>query len=247
MPVPENETRILFCILDGLGGLPRHRTLRSELEQADVGNLDRLAARSEVGLTIPVAGSVTPGPLDGYLALLGVGPGAQRGGSFGERWGLRAAAFAAPESGLARATARVGIAQYEVSGPLADRVAVVKEHWDEADCHFLGFEATGDAGLAGDFERKCRALREFDLQVPELLGLGADVFVVAGDRTIPALLGQPTWHPTPFLVHSQYCREGNAANFNEQECLKGSLGVFPALDVMPLVMAHALRPVQLGE
>ena len=40
---------------------------------------------------------------------------------------------------------------------------------------------------------------------------------------LPALAGQPTWHPVPFLLHSGFAREGNAAHFNEQECLKGSL------------------------
>jgi 2,3-bisphosphoglycerate-independent phosphoglycerate mutase len=45
----------------------------------------------------------------------------------------------------------------------------------------------------------------------------------------------------PFLLHSPHCREGNTDEFNEQQALKGSLGVFPAVDAVPLIMAHAGR------
>ncbi|MGH2609597.1 MAG: 2,3-bisphosphoglycerate-independent phosphoglycerate mutase, partial [Tepidiformaceae bacterium] len=64
-----NTTRIILCVLDGLGGLPRTETMRSELEQANLPNLDRLATRSEVGLTTPVGPGITPGSGPGHLAL----------------------------------------------------------------------------------------------------------------------------------------------------------------------------------
>ena len=50
-----------------------------------------------------------------------------------------------------------------------------------------------------------------------------------------------SWHPVPFLLSSAFAREGAALHFTEQDCLKGSLGIFPAVDVMPLAMAHAGR------
>ena len=69
-----NTTKIILCVLDGLGGLPRHETLRSEMEAAQITNLDRLAQRSEVGLTVPVGPGITPGSGPGHLALFGYDP-----------------------------------------------------------------------------------------------------------------------------------------------------------------------------
>ncbi len=68
-----NDTKILMIVIDGLGGLP-NESGRSELEQADVQHLDRLAQESMCGLTVPVAPGVTPGSGPGHLALFGFDP-----------------------------------------------------------------------------------------------------------------------------------------------------------------------------
>ncbi len=387
-----NTTKIILCVLDGLGGLPRHETLRSEMEAAQITNLDRLAQRSEVGLTVPVGPGITPGSGPGHLALFGydpykfdigrgvleavgidfeLGPDdvAARGNfctlatdgtvsdrragrvateestriverlrtisipgveifvepvrehrfvlvlrakglgdrvsgtdpqkedvpplaaraldeessgtadavnafitsatemlrdepqangimlrgfakyptlpQFTDTWGLRAAALAVYPMyrGLAKLAGMTALA---CPGGMEEQIQRVRDEWDNYDFFFLHYKKTDAAGEDGDFERKMQALQEFDAYVPALIELGADVLMIGGDHSTPALMAAHSWHPVPFLLHSSYCREGNARSFAEQECVRGSLGIFPAVDVMPLAMAHAMRLEKYG-
>jgi 2,3-bisphosphoglycerate-independent phosphoglycerate mutase len=68
------ETKIVLCVIDGLGGLPDPETRRSELETATIPNMDRMAADSVCGLSMPVGYGITPGSGPGHLALFGYDP-----------------------------------------------------------------------------------------------------------------------------------------------------------------------------
>ncbi len=70
----ENTTKIVLLSLDGLGGLPRAETGRSELETARLPNLSALASASACGLLRHVAPGITPGSGPGHLGLFGYDP-----------------------------------------------------------------------------------------------------------------------------------------------------------------------------
>ncbi len=69
-----NDTKIVLVSLDGLGGLPRPETGRSELETARLPNLARLVSTSVCGLIRHVAPGITPGSGPGHLGLFGYDP-----------------------------------------------------------------------------------------------------------------------------------------------------------------------------
>ncbi len=386
------STKILLLVIDGLGGLP-NASGRSELEQANIQNLDRLAKDSLCGLTMPVGYGVTPGSGPGHLALFGfdpevytVGRGVlealgidfdlrstdvaargnfctvdlegritdrragrvatdrsaplceklsriklpgvevfvepvrdhrfllvlrgeglsdrvtetdpQREGqtplpvralapeaeatakllnqwvaeaekmlhdcepanmltlrgiakhppmpSIVETCNFRAAAIAAYPMyrGLAKL---VGMDVLKTGATFADEVATLKAHWDEYDFFFIHFKRADAAGEDGDFQAKVAALEEVDTYIDALHALQADVFMVAGDHSTPAIAAGHSWHPVPFLFHAkEYGQADETEGFNEKDCAHGILGTFPAKEVLSLAMAHAGRLTKFG-
>ncbi|HEU4367821.1 MAG TPA: 2,3-bisphosphoglycerate-independent phosphoglycerate mutase [Methylomirabilota bacterium] len=95
-----NTSKIVLVSLDGLGGLPRPETGRSELETARLPNLSALAAAAACGLVRHVAPGITPGSGPGHLGLFGYNPLAYQVGrgvleSLGIEFDLRAGDLAA--------------------------------------------------------------------------------------------------------------------------------------------------------
>ena len=387
-----NDTKILLLVIDGLGGLP-NSSGRSELEQANIPQLNRLAQESLCGLTMPVGYGVTPGSGPGHLALFGydperftVGRGVlealgidfdlqstdvaargnfctvdadgkitdrragriateksapicerlsaitlpgvqvfvepvkdhrfllvlrgeglsdkvtdtdpQRDGkkpmmsralapdaettagllndwiaqaqrilhdepqanmltlrgiakhppmpSIVETCKFRAAAIAAYPMyrGLAKL---VGMDVLKTGATFADEMATLKENWDKYDFFFIHFKRADAAGEDGDFREKIAALEEADTYIDALHALQADVFIVAGDHSTPAVVAGHSWHPVPFLFHARaFSQADQSEGFNEKACSRGVLGTFPAKEVLSLAMAHAGRLAKYG-
>ena len=70
----DSDAKILFLVVDGLGGLPHPDTGKSELEIARLPNLDALAKGGTCGLISPLGAGFTPGSGPAHLALFGYDP-----------------------------------------------------------------------------------------------------------------------------------------------------------------------------
>ena len=120
------------------------------------------------------------------------------------------------------------------------------EHYQEHDFFYIHYKPADAAGEDGDFEAKVKTLEELDARIPRLLELDPDVLVVAGDHSTPAIMAAHSWHPVPVLVRSTLTRGDGVDAFHERACAAGSLGTFPATDLMLLALAHAGKLIKYG-
>ena len=159
--------------------------------------------------------------------------------SFEEIYELDAAAIASYPmyKGLARLA---GMELLKEGEGIAGEFETLRENWDHHDFFFLHVKPTDAAGEDGDFGRKAAVIEEVDAQIPDLLDLGPDALAVTGDHATPAKLKSHSWHGVPFLLSSPYTLP-TAENFGERACAGGSLGAFPAEEIMGLLMGHALK------
>jgi 2,3-bisphosphoglycerate-independent phosphoglycerate mutase len=184
-----------------------------------------------------------------------------------ELFKLRAAAIAVYPmyKGLAQL---VGMEILATGRTIQDQVATLKEHYAAHDFFFLHVKKTDSYGEDGNFSGKVSIIEEFDHWLPEILELTPDVLVITGDHSTPALLKGHSWHPNPVLLKAAFQRRTPIAGhlldaiapkaravqtrgkiakaetgikFSEAACAGGILGNFPATDILPLMMANALK------
>ncbi len=159
--------------------------------------------------------------------------------NFDEVYKLRAAAIASYPmyKGLARLA---GMEVLKEGEGIAGEFATLEDNWDSYDFFFIHIKGTDAAGEDGDPGRKAAVIEEVDVLVPGLLNLDPAALAVTGDHATPAKMKSHSWHGVPFLLASEYTLP-TAESFGERACAGGSLGAFPAEEIMGLLMGHALK------
>ncbi|MFW6158671.1 MAG: 2,3-bisphosphoglycerate-independent phosphoglycerate mutase [Planctomycetota bacterium] len=158
--------------------------------------------------------------------------------NFTEVFGPTAAAVATYPMyrGLARLTGMEILTTGETE---AEEVETLAEHLDAFDFFFVHIKKTDSFGEDGNFEEKVHKIELVDGLLPRIRGLGLQVIAVTGDHSTPCVLKSHSWHPVPTLLWSEVCRPDDVAAFGERACNHGGLGVFPAVDLVPLMLANA--------
>jgi 2,3-bisphosphoglycerate-independent phosphoglycerate mutase len=140
----------------------------------------------------------------------------------------------------------VGMEVLETGTTMEAEIATLKENYSRYDYFFVHVKGTDAAGEDGDFKRKVKVIEETDKALGDLISLEPDVIVVTGDHSTPAALKGHSWHPVPVLLHSRWCRPDSETRFSEKACIRGGLGQFPAMQIMPLAMANAQKLAKYG-
>jgi 2,3-bisphosphoglycerate-independent phosphoglycerate mutase len=165
--------------------------------------------------------------------------------SFRERYGLHARAIA--KYPMYRGVGRlVGMEQARIPASDAETVQTLADDFQAFDFHFAHFKAPDSRGEDGDFDAKVAAIEAVDAVIPGVEALHPDVLIVTGDHSTPSQLKAHSWHPVPLMLVSPWARPQPDATFGERACLRGELGVFPAMQIMTLALAHARRLTKYG-
>ncbi|MCZ7528061.1 MAG: 2,3-bisphosphoglycerate-independent phosphoglycerate mutase [Acidimicrobiia bacterium] len=165
--------------------------------------------------------------------------------SFGDRYGLRAAAVAIYP--MYRGIARLlGMDVLGRPSDLGEQFATLRDAWADHDYFFVHHKRTDSAGEDGDRARKIAAIEELDAVVPDLRALSPDVILVTGDHSTPSQLAAHSWHPVPVVLWSERCGRDDVDRFGERWCLRGGLGLRPMKHLMAIMLANAGRLQKYG-
>jgi 2,3-bisphosphoglycerate-independent phosphoglycerate mutase len=145
--------------------------------------------------------------------------------------------------GLARL---VGMHIAEAGATVGDQMETLRKLWPDYDFFFLHYKYTDSTGEDGNFAAKVEMIERLDSELPKVRALEPDVLIVTGDHSTPSKLRSHSWHPVPALLWSKTCRPDPVVEFGETYCLRGGLGQFQAMYLMPMALAHAGRLAKYG-
>ncbi|MCR4395608.1 MAG: 2,3-bisphosphoglycerate-independent phosphoglycerate mutase [Candidatus Saccharicenans sp.] len=143
-------------------------------------------------------------------------------------------------------TRLLGMEVLEVGPDTGDIFSVLERNYDRYNFFYLHYKKTDSAGEDGRYEDKVKAIEEIDAYLPRLWQLRPEVLVVTSDHSTPSVLKSHSWHPNPFVLVSDRAPADEVNRFTEKDCARGSLGRFPALQAMPLMLACALKLKKFG-
>ncbi len=157
---------------------------------------------------------------------------------FEQRYNLKPACIAVYPmyKGLAQL---VGMTKIEGPQTIAEQFETYKKLYDEYDFFFIHFKYTDKYGEDGNYAAKVKAIEDFDAALPILMEKKPDVIVVTGDHSTPTPMKGHSWHPQPVLIHSQFSGSDKLERFTDTGANLGSLGVFPAKDLIRYIQANA--------
>ncbi len=165
--------------------------------------------------------------------------------SMEERYGLRSLAIA--NYPMYRGIALLlGMTLHPVTQDIKTQFEAAREQYHNYDFFFVHVKYTDSRGEDGDFDAKVKVIEDVDRLLPILTGINADALVVTADHSTPALMKSHSWHPVPVLLNSKYARVDNVRAFNEIDCICGSLGRQPMINLMPIVLANTGRLQKYG-
>jgi 2,3-bisphosphoglycerate-independent phosphoglycerate mutase len=164
---------------------------------------------------------------------------------FREVYGLKSLCIAVYPMyrGLARL---IGMEAPALKGDIREEIDFLKQNYRDYDFFFLHVKKVDSYGEDGNFGGKVSKIEEFDQFLPKILGLEPDVVIITGDHSTPSVMKGHSWHPVPVLIKSPYVLGETCKTFSERECLKGELGIFPTVSLMPLALANAGRLKKFG-
>lgn len=129
---------------------------------------------------------------------------------------------------------------------IEDEFETLKGEFAKYDFFYLHIKRTDSMGEDGNFDGRVKTLEEIDRFIPKVMELEPDVLVVTGDHSTPSILRSHSWHPVPLLIRSRYCRVDGVRGFTEMECMRGGLGRLQSINLMSLILAHAMRLKKYG-
>ncbi len=164
---------------------------------------------------------------------------------FFERYGLKAQALASYPmyKGISRL---LGMEVLEGLGSLEEEFNALKENFDRYDFFFVHVKYTDSSGEDGDFHKKVKMIEKVDAFIPQIEALKPDVLVVSADHSTPSPMARHSWHPVPVLMKSPYARVDGVKAFDEESCLRGSIGQMLSYQFFTYMLANADRLQKYG-
>lgn len=129
---------------------------------------------------------------------------------------------------------------------LEEKVQLLEERHSDYDYIFLHVKKTDSYGEDGNFNAKVHHIEIFDEILPRIINLNPDVIAITGDHSTPVKMKGHSWHGVPVLINSKFTRIDKSVRFTESEAVTGSLGRFRGIELMPQLMANAMKFKKFG-